>query len=1252
MLYRVYEFHYNKEVCYNIETQHNKIRLSEISRLFQILYAGQPMRYDKPFYRRVVEYGTKLNFESPWSMNMKAILSNSGVHTINRIERTFRIPKHRWNEDILDSVLETIYDNPVISFEDGEKMKLTYTVDTNNIQYHNDQFSLGMDKDDINYYTNLYRNIIKRNPTNVELFDLSQSNSEHSRHWFFNGGLKFNENSQTIDDTLFKMVKSTQNHDTNSIIAFSDNSSAIKGHIVDILFPVNFEYRLNSVIQHIVLTAETHNFPTGIAPFPGAATGIGGRIRDNQCIGRGGKIVAGSAGYCVGNLFLDNYKLQWEKDEYKYYQKHANVPARKILIEASNGASDYGNKIGEPIVLGFARSFGMTTPEKDHIEWLKPIMFTGGIGHLDDAHKCKNSPTEGMYIIRLGGPAYRIGVGGGAASSRIHDSKNKNQDMTAVQRGDPEMENKLNKVIRACIELGDKNPIESIHDQGAGGLGNVVKEIVNPAGGWVNIRNTTQGTSKMSALDIWTSEFQETNTCLINKDNLGIIRQICDREHLPYDLLGVVTGTGRICVHDPAQKEGKKVVDLDLRHILSEIPQKEYVLTKKLNDNLPLLINTSIDLETHVKSVFKLISVGSKQFLTNKVDRSVSGLIAQQQCIGVKQLPLSDYAVIAQSYYDNKGAVTAIGEQPIKGILDPRSMAHSAICELLTNMMWVKIPSIRNIKCSGNWMWPLKQEGEKYALYEACDAMCDMMKKLGISIDGGKDSLSMSTKIDDEYVKSPRSLVLSGYADCDDISNRVTAEFKHEGSNIILIDLGRGKNRMGGSAFAQVNGQFGCNPPVLDNKDITDVGKLFEIIQTCVDNKYILSGHDRSDGGLITTLIEMCLPTNFGCIIDLSSIILHDSHMDSVNTLFNEEPGIVIEVSDSYLSCVMNLLSGFNTDIIGRVGNTLDSNFVIKNSDSLIFNVPMATLLQYWQSTSFELEKLQCNLDCVMSEERYFERGDIPNYKIKNNNIDNSIDICNTNKRFSIAIIREEGSNGDREMAAAFDHAGFKVLDVMTGDLVTNPHLLDDCNGIAFVGGFSFADVLGAGRGWYNVIKWNKNIQDAFDRFYLRNDTFSLGICNGCQLMSQFSAFDGVTIKENDSGRFESRFSTIKINNTNSIMLKGMEGEQLGVWVAHKEGKFTDIGDQNIALQYVDSKGDETHEYPTNPNGSISGIAGLCDTSGRHLIMMPHPERCFLNWQVPYVPSEWRHNKYYPWMKMFKNAYTWTSTVLSADSTI
>lgn len=1231
MIYHIYENHQDFEICYNVETTNNKVKLNEIHNLFKILYNGFPLRFKEPFLKDVIEYGNRIDFESSWSSNMKAILHKCNINTISRIEKTIRVLHHLWNEEAIDSIIEAVYDKPIDQFKKTNDNFNYFTV--KNIEDHNTQYSLNMDSYDINYYNNLYKNIIQRNPTNVELFDLSQSNSEHSRHWFFNG--KLHADGVAVKETLFEMVKSTLNK-KNSIIAFSDNSSAIKGHHIKYFSP-NFEsnvYTMKNQQNHITFTAETHNFPTGVAPFPGAATGIGGRIRDNQSIGRGGLLIAGTAGYSVGNLHINDFVENWEK--VKPYCQSVTVSPCKILIEASNGASDYGNKIGEPIINGFTRSFGLEMPDNSFVEWIKPIMFTGGIGQMNEMHKYKLMPKKNMNVVRLGGPAYRIGVGGGAASSRIQEKSNEKQDLTAVQRGDPEMENKLNRVVRNCIELGVFNPIESIHDQGAGGLGNVVKEIIAPAGGKINIRNVTQGGDNMSVLDIWTSEFQESDTCLVDKDNIDVLDKICKRENLPIDNIGVITGDGNIKVYDDITDDCP--VDLDLKYILSDIPQKEYHLKKGTIIKKPLKNELNETYEI-LKKVFRLVSVGSKQFLTNKVDRSVTGLIVQQQCLGKNHLPLSDYALVAQSHFSTVGAVTAIGEQPIKGMLSNSANANLSIAEMLTNIMWVKIPDISNIKCSGNWMWPLKYKNENYNLYETCLHMCETLKKIGISIDGGKDSLSMSTKLDGEHVRSPGTIVISGYADCPDINDRVTADFKQGGNNILFIDLGHYKNRIGGTAYAQIHNQLGDYPPDIDNPE--ELVKLFNVIQKCITNKLIVAGHDKSDGGLLTTILEMCFASDVGCALDISFI----NKQDINRFLFNEEVGVVIEVPDENLSSVERLLFGLDYHILGKTTNDnkcsisyyLESIFNNIKINEYVLNHNIRDLLKLWQDSSFKLERYQCSENCVDDEIEYFKNKNHPRF------ISNSFSFneCDNERKYTVGIIRDEGSNGDREMASAFYYAGFNVKDINTSDIIHDNNILKGLNGLAFVGGFSYSDVIAAGRGWYNVLHNNRDVNNAINDFMNRKDTFSLGICNGCQLMSQFTIFDGVNIEENNSERFESRFSTVKINKFNdAIMLKDMGGMELGIWVAHKEGKFTNTSQCRVAIEYIDSSGNATDKYPMNPNGSINATAGVCSEDGRHLIMMPHPERCFLSWQVPYVPDDYKE-RFYPWMKMFRNAYEW-----------
>lgn len=1248
MIYHIYENHDTFEICYNVETVNAKPRLSELHRLFKILYNGLPIRYDEPFLNDVIEYGSRIDFESPWSSNMKSVLTKCGIDTITRIEKTVRVHTSSWNKGNLDSIIEMIFDEPIQTFKISDNEVSHFTV--NDIREHNDKYGLNMDQYDIQYYSDLYKNIVQRPPTNVELFDLSQSNSEHSRHWFFNGKLKYN--GRVIDKTLFDMVRSTLRKD-NSIIAFSDNASAIRGHIVKYFSPdiTSNEYVTKECLNHITFTAETHNFPTGVAPFPGAATGIGGRIRDNQSIGRGGLLIAGTAGYSVGNLYIGK-RNRWETE--KPYSKDISVSAVKILIEASNGASDYGNKIGEPIINGFTRSFGLKMPDESFVEWIKPIMFTGGIGQMNDMHIYKHRPRKEMKVVRLGGPAYRIGVGGGAASSRIQEKKNERQDLSAVQRGDPEMENKLNRVVRACIELGQHNPIESIHDQGAGGLGNVVKEIVAPVGGNINIRSVTQGGTNMSALDIWTSEFQESNTCLVKNVSIKTLERICKRENLPMDVIGHITDDGHIKVYDETTDDYP--VDLDLKYVLSDIPQKEYNL-KKGTTITKKLEHEQEDTYKILKKVFRLVSVGSKQFLTNKVDRSVTGLIVQQQCLGKNHLPISDYALVAHSHFSKTGAVTAIGEQPIKGLLSNRANANLSIAEMLTNIMWVKIPDITHIKCSGNWMWPLKYKDEDYNLYETCLYMCDTLKKIGVSIDGGKDSLSMSTRIKDEHIRSPGTIVISGYADCPDINDRVTADFKEAGSNIIFIDLGHYKNRIGGTAYAQIHGEIGSDPPDLESPE--ELVKLFNTIQYLITNKLILSGHDKSDGGLITTILEMCFASDIGCDIDVGQMNIQDVN----RFLFNEEVGVVIEVSDENLSLVERQLFGLDYYCIGKtkiydreprtfdirpepnprchIKYHYDTMFTGMKLERVYINNSVRELMALWQTSSFQLERYQCNNKCVDDEIEYFKTINHPIFGM----ISCPFVPCEERK-YTVGIMRDEGSNGDREMASAFYLAGFKVVDINTVDIMNNKHILEKLNGLAFVGGFSYSDVISAGKGWYNVLHNNKEVSNAVTEFMERKDTFTLGICNGCQLVSKFPQFDGVELAENDSGRFESRFSNVIIKSSNSVMLKGMDNMVLGIWVAHKEGKFTKTEGCNTVLQYVDSDTFPTNKYPMNPNGSINGTAGVCSEDGRHLIMMPHPERCFLTWQVPYCPEYYkRSHEYYPWIKMFRNAHEWLDSL-------
>ena len=1171
---------------------------------------------DELFRNDYVFIGPKHGMISPWCSNMIQIFNNCNIKNVIQIEKYTCIDKNQSIE--FDDMTEQIYNTLPDSFNSSLIREETKRFDIDEMEQINVNMKLNLDSKDIELYKAYFK---KRNvqPTDIELFDLAQSNSEHSRHWIFNGKFCIDDNYQS--DTLFELVKKPlKNHYGNSIVAFRDNSSAIRGFPSLLLNPVHMsnpsKYLLNPIEIDYTLTAETHNFPTGIAPFQGATTGIGGRIRDNIAIGRGGNIVAGTAGYCVGEIDTINQNK-----------------AYKILTEASDGASDYGNKIGEPIILGFTRSFKQTI-QGQLFEWDKPIMFTAGIGSVLHKNINKLEPTNNNIITRIGGPAYRIGLGGGSASS---DSNNENNNNTsAVQRGDAGMENKVVRTVRNLSSATGENIILSIHDQGAGGMANVTKEIVSPVGGEVFLNKVNLGDKSLSSLEIWGAEYQEQVTMLIDEKNKDLVQSVCTRENVPIEFVGSVKETGKIEVFD---KDNALIVNLDLDETLNNIPQKEYTF-KTIKQKFSKLEIHEQEFVEHVKNVFSLVSVSSKRHLTNKVDRSVTGLIAQQQCVGPLHTPLSNFAITATTHNNLTGCATSIGEQPIKSLLSSSSMVNMTVGEMLTNIMFAKITCLTDIKCSGNWMWSPKLEGEGSELYSAVKTLSDTFIQLGIAIDGGKDSMSMHSEINGKIIKTPRTLVLSAYAPMVDIRKKITPEFKKIDSDIIFIDLGYNYARLGGSSIAQYYEQIGDESPDFEN--MNDFAGIFSIIQNYIEAGKLLSGHDRSDGGLITCLVEMSISSNIGCKIDVVS-----QHSD-IDYWFNEELGIIVEVDKMITN---EFLSEFKTLVpVYKIGETFNNYKIqVKHNNNEILCEDITELRYAWEKTNYKIE-----LNKIPKELAFSEMNELTIINRFNYIIPESIyAIANFELKSSIiqpikvAILREEGSNGDREMASALHSAGFEVWDINMNDLVKNPYLLHSFRGIVFVGGFSYSDVLGAANGWYNVIQNNEIINKQIRSFFDRKNTFTLGVCNGCQLMARLGLFEGIkTIEENTSKRFESRFSQVRIPHNNSIMLSELEGLSLGIWVAHGEGRFNPdsscFNKSSICMQYVDPMNEPTEVYPYNPNGSSLGIAGVHSKDGRHLAMMPHPERCFLNWQMAWKPydSENKH-LYSPWFYMFKNAFIW-----------
>ncbi len=1253
------------EYCFYIETT-RKLKSQEIHTINWLLSETfEPDKFSQVSIIRngnIIELGPRMNFETAYSTNAVAICHSCGLDSIIRLERSRRhLPGKDTDREAFisanhDRMTETLYGKPLESFRTGimpEKVCKVPILEegTAALEEINNRMGLGLDSWDIDFYFDLFANKIGRNPSNVECFQLSQANSEHSRHWFFKGKLILD--GKEVPETLFQLIQAPlEANPSNSLIAFKDNSSAIKGYSISTVMPsrpgMTSPFIKKQATYHLILTAETHNFPSGIAPFPGAETGTGGRIRDVEATGRGGLVIAGTAGYCTGNLNIPDYGIPGEDKDFIYPSNMA-APL-DIMIGESNGASDYGNKFGEPVIQGFTRTFGQRLPGGQRREWVKPIMFSGGIGQMDSRHTAKEEPDRSMLIIQIGGPAYRIGVGGGAASSLIQEEAREELDFNAVQRGNAQMEQKLNRVIRACIEMGDENPILSVHDQGAGGPCNVLTEIVEPAGGRIEIRNIELGDRTMSVLEIWSAEYQERNAFLIPAGKLDLLQSICDREKVNLESLGEITGDGRIVVHD--KDDGTIPVDLDLGQILLDIPQKTFELESIEKPLIKLDIARDLSVEDALRMVFKLPSVGSKGFLVRKVDRSVTGLIARQQCCGPLQLPVSDVAVTAQSHFGHTGAAISIGEQPLKIMVDAAAGARMSVAEALTNMVWAKISSLEDIKCSVNWMWPAKLPGEGAELLKAAIAISSMMKDLGIAADGGKDSVSMAAQVKDEIVKAPNEVVISAYASVPDIRKVITPDIKMPGrSKLALIDISDGKNRMGGSALAQALGELGGVSPDVD--DPLRLASTFNAVQKLIERGLVLSGHDRSDGGLITTIIEMAMSGNCGIKIDLP--VSSDS---IISQLFSEEPGLVIEYSPGNEKEIVEVLLDHGTRLI-PLGDTLeDRKIIIRSEDKTVVKKDTGTLLCWWEEISDKLEKQQMDPGLAIEQAASHKRNN-PEYRLSFTPVSTSEEILKQKDKPKVAILREEGSNGDREMASAFYMAGFEVWDVAMTDLLSGAVTLDDFRGAVFVGGFSYADVLDSAKGWAGTIRFNPGLKSMFDRFYERYGTFSLGVCNGCQLMALLGWVPWKGLEEvkqprfiaNPSGRLESRWVTVAINSSPSIMLEGMEGSRLGVWINHGEGFFncpdSDIFEKIkikglVPTTFLDDKGIPTEKYPFNPNSSPEGVSSLCSPDGRHLAMMPHPERTFLDWQWPWMPGGWKGKlEASPWLKMFQNARKW-----------
>ena len=1174
--------------------------------------------------------GPRKEMITPWSTNAVEITQNMGIRGIVRIEEFYPVSGKKAHHD---PMLQSLYKglSQEIFTIDRQAEPVVYIED---IAEYNHREGLALNNEEVVYLEKLSKKL-GRKLTDSEVFGFSQVNSEHCRHKIFNGS--FIINGKEKSRTLFQMIKDTTRTNPNHVVsAYKDNCAFIEGPEVEQFAPATQDtadfFKITDYESVLSLKAETHNFPTTVEPFNGASTGTGGEIRDRIAGGKGAFPVAGTAVYMTSYPRPDGPR-SWEKatEERKWlYQTPED-----ILIKASNGASDFGNKFGQPLICGSVFTF-------EHFENLsrygydKVIMLAGGIGIGKKKDSEKDTPEKGDKIVLLGGDNYRIGMGGGAVSSVDTGKYDSSIELNAVQRANPEMQKRVYNAIRALAE-SDHNAVVSIHDHGAGGHLNCLSELVEATGGRIDISKLPVGDPTLSAKEIIGNESQERMGLVIKKINIETLRKIAERERAPFYVIGEVTGDMQFTLENPVTNE--KPIDIALSSLFGD-PPKTIMRDEKKETNYSDPEYDQEKLEYYTGQVLQLEEVACKDWLTNKVDRSVTGRLAKQQCAGPLQLPLNNLGAITLDYRGKKGFATSIGHAPAAGLIDPAAGSVLSIAEALTNIVWAPLSDkLKSVSLSANWMWPCRNEGEDARLYEAVKAASNFAIALGINIPTGKDSLSMTQKYKDGVVYSPGTVIISASAEVSDVRRIVEPVIVNDPyTSLIYIDMSRDSLKTGGSAFAQVVNKLGkIAPTVNDPAYFSDV---FNAIQELILKGKILAGHDISAGGMITTLLEMCFANSEGGVtINLTAM----EEEDTVKLLFSQNPGLIIQVKDEDEIAEYLLENGISYYSIGHPVN--DRMLYIKNGvQSWTFNID--EMRDKWYRTSYLLDRKQSGLKLALER---FE-----NYKNHKLNI-NTGDFDGSFKSLGIspdrrkktgtraAIIREKGVNGDREMAYALYLAGFDVKDVHMTDLISGRETLEDISMIVFVGGFSNSDVLGSAKGWAGAFKYNDKARITLENFYKRKDTLSLGVCNGCQLMAELgliypSQKEAPRLLHNSSGKFESGFLGVKILPNNSVMLGNMEGMELGVWVAHGEGRFElKYPEENYRIPLKYSR----HSYPANPNGSNYDAAGLCSEDGRHLVMMPHLERAYFPWQCGYYPEDRRNDEVTPWIRAFVNAREW-----------
>jgi phosphoribosylformylglycinamidine synthase len=1174
--------------------------------------------------------GPRKEMLTPWSTNAVEITQNMGIQGIQRIEEYVQVADQSAGYDPMLKALYHNLDQTIFTINKKPEPILEIA----DIAAYNDQEGLALSQEEIEYLNSVSEKL-GRKLTDGEVFGFSQVNSEHCRHKIFNGTFIIDGVEQEM--SLFQLIKKTSQQNPNFIIsAYKDNCSFVQGPVVEQFAPKTQDkpdfFEVTDIETVLSLKAETHNFPTTVEPFNGAATGTGGEIRDRIAGGKGSLPIAGTAVYMTSYPRTEDAR-SWEQatEERDWlYQT-----PEEILIKASNGASDFGNKFGQPIITGSVLTFEHFENERKY-GFDKVIMLAGGIGFGAKKDSLKDEPTKGDKVVLLGGDNYRIGMGGGAVSSVATGEFENHIELNAVQRANPEMQKRVYNAIRALSESSE-NPIITVHDHGAGGHLNCLSELVEATGGKIDTSKLPVGDPTLSQKEIIGNESQERMGLVMHEKDVPLLQRIADRERAPMYVIGEATGDMQFTFEN--SKTGEKPIDWQLSYMFGK-PPKTVLTDTTRNEKFADLEYDQAKIEDYLEDVLQLEAVACKDWLTNKVDRSVTGRIAKQQCAGQLQLPLNNVGVITLDYQGEKGIATTIGHAPVAAMVDAEAGSVLSIAESLTNLVFAPLSDqLKGVSLSANWMWPAKNEGENARIYKAVKAASDFACELGINIPTGKDSMSMTQKYKDGVVYSPGTVIISASAEVSDVKKVVEPVLINDPkSSIYFVDFSKMNRCLGGSAFSQIINKLGNEAPsVADSKYFA---AAFNAIQDCIEDKNILAGHDISSGGLITTLLEMCFADNYsGMALDLTGI----GESDSVKLLFSENPGIVVQVADVAAFEAKLNAAGVGFNLIGKLSGS--RAFTLKNgTDEFVFD--LNSLRDLWFTSSYLLDRKQSGEKKALERFGSYKKNEL-NYDFKGftgKASDLGIDLKRRQPSgIKAAIIREKGVNGDREMAYMMYLAGMDVKDVHMTDLISGRETLEDVNMIVFVGGFSNSDVMGSAKGWAGAFKYNEAAKLALENFYKREDTLSLGVCNGCQLMVELGLVyperaEKPKMLHNESHKFESGFIGVEILPNKSVMLESMAGMKLGVWVAHGEGKFSLPEAESayqIPMKYAYSA------YPANPNGSDYNVASLCSEDGRHLVMMPHLERAFKPYHWPYYPQERKFDEVAPWMEAFVNAKKW-----------